>query len=159
MSIVKADGRSFHVTLIGDDLDRLSRFVQCGSGAASVSLGYGERRAVVRDALEMMARASIDIDDLDRISSGQIPLGRNLVSERALAPRALATFKTVYNHAPNFKNAEENLFWNTLMYRMRFPRDLVKEKKGILAFKALFHRVPADPFQWSVVRALGYVKS
>jgi hypothetical protein len=64
----------------------------------------------------------------------------------------------IFGHAPNFQNPTENLFWNTLMYRIRFPRDLVLEKNGIVAFKAAFSKAPKDPFQWAVVRAMGYVK-
>jgi hypothetical protein len=60
-------------------------------------------------------------------------------------------------HAPNFQDAAEDLAWNTMMYRIRFPRDLVKEQKGITRFKTIFKRLPTSPLDWAEVRALGYV--
>jgi hypothetical protein len=136
----------------------LASFVEHGSSPASVRLGAGEREALLRDALETMRRASIPLADLDAMAEGRIPQTRSLTQERALAPRALAAFRQVYGHAPNFRNTEENLFWNTLMYRIRFPRDLALESQGIREFRAQFHRSPSDPFQWAVVRGLGYVQ-
>ena len=41
---------------------------------------------------------------------------------------------------------------------IRFPRDLAKEGLGVKAFYAMFRRNPKTPFDWSVVRVLGYVR-
>jgi hypothetical protein len=138
----------------------VEQFLASGRGTASRSLGRGEREAVLRDAIETMGRtaAQIPVDDLERISNGEIPRTRSLAYERSMVPRALATFRTIFGHAPNFQNADENLAWNTLMYRIRFPRDLSAERRGISDFRSLFRGVPQSPFQWSVVRVLGYVR-
>ncbi len=136
----------------------LDMFLRSGTTAASKMLGLGERLALLKDARETMGRKDIPIEDLERMAEGKIPKTRNLTIERALAPRALTTFKTLFNHAPNFKIASENLAWNVLMYRIRFPRNLPQEAQGIQKFKQVFKRIPSDPFQWSVVRVMGYVQ-
>lgn len=137
----------------------LERFLREGTTAASRALGRGEREAVVRDLQEVLGvpAARILVSDLERVAGGQIPRTRNLAYERSMAPRALATFRTVFGHAPNFRNANENLAWNTLMYRIRFPRNLSSERQGIVAFRRQFRTTAQSPFQWAVVRVLGYI--
>jgi hypothetical protein len=138
----------------------LTQFLQEGGSQASRGLGQGERAAVLRDLQEVLGRtaANIPVSDLERVASGQIPLTRNLAYERSMAPRALASFRTIFGHAPNFRNATENLAWNTLMYRIRFTRDLREERQGITSFRQTFNTNPQTPFQWSVVRVLGYLR-
>lgn len=135
-------------------------FVEQGTNPASRALGTGERQAILRDLQEVLARSAnqIPVGDLERVANGQIPLTRNLAYERSMVPRALATFRTIYGHAPNFRNTEENLAWNTLMYRIRFTRNLTAEREGIAQFRRTFRTTPQSPFQWSVVRVLGYVR-
>ena len=138
----------------------LEQFIQAGGNTGSRALGRGEREAVIRDLQEILGRtaANLPVADLDRISNGQIPLTRNLAYERLMVPRALATFRTMFGHAPNFQNQAENLAWNTLMYRIRFPRNLVLEREGIVEYRRTFRGAPQTPFQWAVVRVLGYVR-
>lgn len=136
----------------------LADFLRSGTTPQTKALGSGERMAVLRDAQETMGRTDIPVEDLERMSQGEIPKTRNLAIERTLVPRALGSFEMMFGHAPNFKNPAENLAWNTLMYRIRFPRDLKREGQGIQKFRKLFRKTPSDPFQWSVVRVLGYVK-
>lgn len=135
-------------------------FVAQGTNPASRALGQGERQAILRDLQEVLGRSAnaIPVEDLSRVANGQIPLTRNLAYERSMVPRALATFRTIYGRAPNFQNAEENLAWNTLMYRIRFTRNLTAERDGITQFRRTFRTTPQSPFQWSVVRVLGYVR-
>ena len=114
--------------------------------------------ALLKAARETIGRVDVPVEDLEHIAEGRIPKTRNLAIERSLAPRALAAFKTIFGHTPNFKNATDNLAWNTLMYRIRFTRDLKKEAQGIMKFKQAFKKNPSDAFQWSVVRVMGYVK-
>lgn len=136
----------------------LSNFITYGISERTHALGEGERRALVRDALETMRTANISPIDIERLTRGLIPGYRNLIAERAQLNRAQMTFRSIYGRDPNFQNAEENLAWNTLMYRIRFPRDLAAEQEGIREFRRLFGRVPRDPFQWATVRVLGYVR-
>lgn len=154
---LQTDARSFGVTLTAPDQERLASFVDNGTSAETRALGSGERRALVRDALHTMGRSNVPLSDLERMARGEIPATRNLVIERQQLPRVRATFRSLYNRDPNFKNADENLVWNTMMYRIRFPRNLAAEREGIQDFRQAFNRTPTDPFQWAVVRALGYV--
>ncbi len=138
----------------------LEQFIAAGGNAGSRALGRGEREAVIRDLQEILGRtaANLPVADLDRISNGEIPLTRNMAYERSMVPRALATFRTIFGRAPNFQNQAENLAWNTLMYRIRFPRNLVLEREGIIEYRRTFRGTPQTPFQWAVVRVLGYVQ-
>ncbi len=136
----------------------LDEFLVSGTSETSARLGSGERAAILRDAQETMGRTDIPVDDLERIANGQIPHTRSLAYERSMAPRALLTFRTIFGHAPNFQNQTENLAWNTLMYRLRFPRNLTEERQGIQAFRSTFHVAPSSPFQWAVVRVMGYLR-
>ncbi|MEK6570292.1 MAG: hypothetical protein AABZ61_02915, partial [Bacteroidota bacterium] len=92
------------------------------------------------------------------LAEGRIPLHRNLAREQAQLPRVRATFRTIYGHDPVFSDENENLAWNTLMYRIRFPRNLGLERQGITEFIHTFHRRPRDSFQWATVRVFGYVR-
>ncbi|MDQ5919711.1 MAG: hypothetical protein QG668_438, partial [Patescibacteria group bacterium] len=154
---VSSDATSFRVMLAPQDQERLASFIDAGTTPATQALGSGERRALVRDALDTMGRAPTQTD-LERLAQGQIPQTRNLTREREQLPRARSTFRTIYGRDPNFQNPEENLAWNTLMYRIRFTRDLAEERQGITTFRQTFRRAPSDPFQWAVVRVLGYVR-
>ena len=155
---IKSDAKLYSLNLNADTVEFLARFIQNGADCPTVALGAGERRAVIRDALETIGPMGIRLADLEAMTEGQIPHTRNLPAERIAAKRALTLFRTVYAQAPVFKIPEQNLFWNTLMYRIRFPRNLVLEKRGIVAFRTLFKHTPADPIEWAVVRGLGYVK-
>ena len=154
---VQADARSFGVTVSTEDQERLASFIETGTSPETQALGSGERRALVRDALQTMGRSNIPLADLERMARGEIPATRNITIERQQLPRVRATFRSIFNRDPNFQNANENLVWNTMMYRIRFTRNLAEEREGIQDFRALFNRTPTDPFQWAVVRALGYV--
>lgn len=154
---VTDDARAFGVSLSERTRERLASFIEHGTTDATRRLGEGERRALVRDLLDTMQRDRITQEDLERVASGQIPLQRNLDRERVQLPRVQGTFRSIYRHNPDFQNPEENLAWNTLMYRIRFPRDLVAEREGIADFRRIFGRLPSDPFQWATVRVAGYV--
>ena len=137
----------------------LTNFVAYGVSAKTKNLGSGERRAVLRDYLETVGRANVSWEDVERMTQGIKPVSRNLEKERAQVAAALRIFTRLYVHRPNFQDAEEDLAWNTLMYRIRFTRDLAKEREGIQEFRAVFGRIPRSTMDWAVVRLLGYVKS
>lgn len=156
---VTQDLREMSVSATDGDKLSLANFITYGISERTYALGEGERRALVRDALQTMRTAKISPADLERLTRGIIPSYRNLEAERAQVRRAQATFRSIYGgRDPNFKDPSENLAWNTLMYRIRFPRDLAAEREGIQEFRRLFGRTPTDPFQWATVRVLGYVR-
>jgi hypothetical protein len=111
--------------------------------------------AVVRDQLETLGR--VNLEALQALTDGVIPRARNLPKEQARAKQVLAVFRQITGHSPDFKNKTDDLAWNTLMYRLRFPRNLAREKAGILKFRSLYKRAPTTPFDWASVRASGYV--
>ncbi len=153
----KSDAKTFAVDLSTEDAARIASFIENGSSDKSKALGSGERRAVIRDIFDTIGRA-IPMSDIEKLVQGQTaPGSRNIERERAQLQRSRSAFRAIYGHDPNFKNTEENLAWNTLMYRIRFPRDLKAEKIGIKEFKATFGKDPKDPFQWATVRVMGYV--
>ena len=110
--------------------------------------------ALVRDQLQTLGRISVAA--LEQLASGQKPTVRDLAKEQAQVGQVLSVFIKLTGHRPNFKNSKEDLAWNTLMYRVRFARDLTKEKVGITKFKMILGGVPTTPLDWATVRAWGY---
>lgn len=155
---IEADAKEFKVKLADNESQKASLFVAYGIDGVSKALGAGERRAVIRDYLETTSFSEINWDDVVRLSQGVKPVKRNIVNEREQVKDALPVFKKLYGSNPNFKNPAHDLAWNVLLYRIRFQRDLAKEKKGITTFRQLYKRTPVSPFDWSIVRASGYVK-
>jgi hypothetical protein len=155
-ALVKASAAEFKVAITDEQTRAITNFITYGVSRATEKLGAGERNALVRDYFETIGRGEFVWDDIQKITTGQKPVKRNLPKEQANADRALKSFILMTGHAPNFKVPAEDLAWNTLMYRIRFPRDLVKEREGILKYKKLYKKDPKTPFDWSVVRALGY---
>lgn len=156
--LLTQDAREFRVPLNDEQNLVLANFVTYGISERTRNLGSGERRALIRDALQTMKTGTVSPSDLERLARGMKPEYRNLSAEIAQLPRVRQTFQAIYGHLPNFKDPSEDLAWNALMYRIRFPRDLKEEAQGIQEFKKLFKKSPSDPFQWAAVRVLGYVK-
>lgn len=156
--LLTQDAREFRVPLSDEQNLVLANFVTYGISERTRNLGSGERRALVRDALQTMKTGTFSPSDLERLARGMKPEYRNLSAEMAQLPRVRQTFQTIYGRLPNFKDPSEDLAWNALMYRIRFPRDLKEEAQGIQEFKKLFKKIPTDPFQWATVRVLGYVR-
>ncbi len=158
MPLIKSDAIAFKVGLTAEQEAKIVNFVSYGNSTSTVKLGAGERRALIRDYLETVGRSDVNHDDLHRMAAGEKPMGRNLAKERAQASAALKIFVKIYGHAPVYSVHQEDLAWNTLLYRIRFDRDLTKEKEGITEFRAVFGRSPKTPMDWATVRVLGYVK-
>jgi len=155
--LVTSDFKTYGVTGTTEQKQAVTNFVAYGISNATIKLGAGERRALARDYLETVGRAEFIWSDVEKMANGQKVVNRNLAKEQAQVSKVLATFKTLVGHAPDFKNAKEDLAWNTMMYRIRFTRDLAKEKVGILEFKEKFGVNPTTPLGWSTVRAWGYI--
>ena len=155
---VSRDLREFRLTGTQDEVRAMANFITYGISRETIRLGAGERRATLRDYLQTVQNANVTWSDIQRLASGLVLVNRNLTAERSQVPVALAAYKKIFGHSPNFKNATENLAWNTLLYRTRFPRDLSKESKGLRAYQSIYHHKPLSPFDWATVRVLGYVK-
>jgi hypothetical protein len=159
---VTSSATEFRVTLSAEVRSVAANFVTYGASAVTVRLGSGERLAVLRDLMETLGStvqgdASKLLLVAEQISSGQKPTIRNLAKEQAQAKTALVSFqKLTGKKAPDFKNAKDDLAWNTMLYRVRFSRDLVKERAGITKFRGTFNKTPKTPADWAVVRAWAY---
>ena len=132
-------------------------FIVYGISSATIEMGSGERRALMRDYFETIGRETIYWQDLENLATGKKVVARNLDKENEKVDEVLKRFKKIVGHEPNFKNKEEDLAWNVMMYRLRFDRNLEKETKGIIEFKEIFNYNPTSPLDWATVRALGYV--
>ncbi|MFA5750536.1 MAG: hypothetical protein WC895_04970, partial [Candidatus Shapirobacteria bacterium] len=119
---VNADAKEFSLTLSVVQSQSIMNFIVYGISSSTIKLGQGERRAIIRDYMETVHRGDIIWSDIERMTNGQIPISRNLVIERSNVAIALPVFRRIFGHNPNFKNPTENLAWNTLLYRIRFPR-------------------------------------
>lgn len=148
--------KQFKLTATDDQKTAMTNFVTYGASDATIGLGSGERLALLRDYADTVKRTEINWADIERITTGQKPVDRNLTSEQAQVSKVLALFKKISGHTPNFQNSAEDLAWNTMMYRIRFDRDLTKEAAGIKLFKQKIGRTPTTPLDWATVRALGY---
>ncbi|MDD5512008.1 MAG: fibronectin type III domain-containing protein, partial [Dehalococcoidales bacterium] len=155
---VRADAKEFKLILNAGQEMAIRNFIVYGISPATVKLGRGERRAVARDYMETVHRADFVWSDIERLTTGLIPLVRNLALERQNVNKALPVFLDIFGHTPNFKVAKENLAWNTLLYRIRFTRDMAKESAGLKVYFGIYKHYPTTPFGWSVVRVLGYVR-
>lgn len=162
---VASSASEFGVSLAANVSTVATNFVTYGTTAQAVqNLGSGERLAVVRDVLETLgSRIANNAGDFllaaEQISSGKKPTIRNLSKEVAQAGVARDSYFRPLTglSAPDFKNAKHDLAWNTMLYRVRFARDLNKERVGIGKFRTVFKRLPTSPIDWSTVRAWGYV--
>ncbi|MBI5135403.1 fibronectin type III domain-containing protein [Candidatus Uhrbacteria bacterium] len=132
----------------------LSNFVAYGISSATIALGSGERLALVRDQLETLGKVSMNA--LEQLATGKKPTERNLTKEKQQVAACLAAFSKKMGRKPNFKATNEDLGWNTCQYRIRFTRDLVKERTGISEFRKFMKRLPKSPSDWAIVRMYGY---
>lgn len=159
---VTSSATEFRITIVALVRTVASNFVTYGTSSVTVNLGSGERLAVVRDLFDTLGSV-IQGDSAkfllaaEQISSGQKPTVRNLTKEKAQVNAALPAFrKLTGRNAPNFQNVKDDLAWNTMLYRVRFQRNLAKERGGITKFKATFKKTPKTPADWAVVRAWAY---
>lgn len=155
--LIKSDAISFSIILTTAQEDAITNFVVYGISTKTIILGAGERRALIRDYFETVGRGEVNWDDIERLVNGQKVVARNLSKEQAQVTIVLKVFKKIFGHNPVFSNTKEDLSWNTMMYRIRFPRDLTKESTGIAKFKKIFWYTPKTPLDWAAVRALGYI--
>lgn len=154
---IQSDAHAFNVAISSTQLNTATNFVVYGASTETMKLGSGERRAVLRDYFETVGRGDVVWDDIQRMTIGQKPVKRNLQKEQARVTSILQMFEHIVGRVPDFRDKGDDLAWNTLMYRIRFPRDLAKERKGILLFQKTMSRSPSSPLDWSAVRMLGYL--
>jgi hypothetical protein len=150
------DTKEFKLTLTNNQKTVLSNFITYNIPKSTIDLSSDERRAVLRDYFDTVKKSNVDWQDIGKVTSGQKPLNRNLDNEKLQVGKVLGLFKKIVGHLPDFKNNNEDLAWNTLMYRIRFERDLNKEAAAIVKFKKVLKYQPTTPLDWSAVRMMAY---
>ncbi len=155
--LVLRDINEFKVVFNNNQLESLKNFVVYGISSETIIMGEGERRSLLRDYLETVGKSDVYWQDVQNLATGKLIISRNLEKEKSKAQESLKYFKKVFGVNPDFKNKKHELFWNTLMYRIRFTRDTEKEKSGIDKFKKIFNRSPRNTLDWATVRGLSYI--
>ncbi|MBI4135630.1 fibronectin type III domain-containing protein [Candidatus Uhrbacteria bacterium] len=157
---VSSSASEFGLTLAAAQVTQATNFVTYGISIATQKLGSGERLALVRDAFDTLGRfPNNPTAFFEEVATGKKPSERNLTKEVGQAGVARDRYwrQITGRSAPNFKVAADDLAWNTLLYRIRFERNLDKERIGIGKFRTVFKRLPASPIDWAAVKAWGYV--
>lgn len=154
-SFVVDDARAFKRELSIDTRDALTIFLAYGLSDVTKACGMGERRALLRDAMDILGTTTFPTTDLERMARGFPPK----TAPRGHVRFSESLFRKIYGHNLDVQNAEESLAWNTLRYRLRFTRNIEHEQQGLMKFNHLFHRTPTSPLDWAIVRVLAYVKS
>jgi len=155
--LLKSDATVYKIEQSDEQKTAVTNFVTYGMSSGTIQLGAGERRALVRDYFETVGRGDITWSDMENLVNGKKVVARNLAKENQQVTAVLKMFKKIFGHVPVFSDSKEDLSWNTMMYRIRFPRDLEKEKVGISKFQKIFNYSPKTPLDWAAVRALGYI--
>ena len=84
-------------------------------------------------------------------------MARDPQKEKKLLPQALIVFKKITGRAPKTENSLDQKIMTSLIYDIKYPRDLAKEKIALNKFSKIFKRLPKSPLDWSAVRVLAYV--
>lgn len=153
---VRNDAKTYALPLSSSQSTRFAYFVKFGSSMATCKLGEGERRALIRDLFETLGTSLFPIRDLDRIASGETPRipSKHVGRIRVQRTRDLLVATGVSTDQWYKKN---HLAWNIVYHRVRPPRSLTAERKGIQQFHTVYNRTPQDPEDWALVRVLGYI--
>ncbi len=131
-------------------------FLQHGS-LATITFGSGERNVLWREFTELYGREPW-VAELDLMSNGQIH-ERNA----ALEAKQQNDVMPIWSHTTGKKTLKgatlyEKAMYDTMVYRLRFPRDIIQEAKGLKSFISRMGRLPKTPTDWALVRALAYLK-
>ncbi len=139
------------------DLTVAVNFVTYGVSDVTIRQGWVERLKLVGDQLQTLGY--INVYALNEISDGVKPNKRNVVYEQKQFSAVSQAFRTLVGRNYNPADLTDDLAWHTMMYRLRFPRNIVKENAAVAYYIKVFKRKPVSAFDWSVVRAWAYVLS
>ena len=136
------------------DEDRLALFILRGTTRPTVNIGERERGAVVRDILDLTKTATFPLSDLERLVVGEKPSTRNLRREQQLLPDVKRIFKAITKRSVDVRRSADLPVYESLMYRLRIPRDLAAERVALKRFQKLFGHSPRTPLDWAALRAV-----
>lgn len=124
---------------------------------ATQSLGQREREALWRDYVAVYDTEPT-ATALDKMATGIAP-SVDIAIEKTQAKNVLPYWRAITGK----KTLEPVSTWgfgvySTLIYRVRYERDLKKEIRGIQKFRRAFRRAPSSPLDWAAVRAWGYLQ-
>ncbi len=137
---------------------QLDDFVERGVDKNSISIGKGERLAVIssyRSAFGNLPETEEGLNDIIKIANGNFPSVRNKTAE----DRASEEFKKVYKRISNLKQEVDKAAINIIAYGVRQKaknRNLESEKHGIKIFKDIYHKLPETTEDWNVMQAITY---
>ncbi len=124
---------------------------------ATKTLGQREREALWRDYVAVYDTEPT-ASALDVMATGQVPLV-DIAAEKSQAKNVLPYWRAITGKRTLVPVSTWGFsVYNTLVYRLRYERDLKKEAVGIKQFKKTFRRNPATPVEWASVRAWAYIK-
>jgi hypothetical protein len=137
---------------------KLDNFVSQGVDTNTVSLGQGERVAVLKSyqsAFNSLPATNAAYADLIKISDGQWPSQVSPIAERM----ASSTFQRIYRRAPSSNNKNDVAAVKVMAYGLRQKasnRNLASEAASLKTFKAVYNRLPTSTADWNALQAMAY---
>lgn len=124
---------------------------------ATMAYGPGERKVAWREFVELYCREPA-IAEVDLMVTGQVH-EREAAFETRRQKLVLPLWQKITKRKSlNNSSAYDEQVYLTIMYRLRFPRELHREQQGIKQFTNIFKRFPKSSEDWAAVRALGYLR-
>ena len=143
-------------TLLDQDKYAIAYFIQEGTPTTLI-LGAGERAGALNSylsAFNKLPKSEAEWQDVIKIANGRWPEARSASAEKKAQDEH---FIKVYKRKADMKNAKDNAAVTIICYGLRLGnRNTESEKAGILIFKNIFKRAPADAIDWDIVRAIAY---
>ena len=137
---------------------QLTKYVADGVDENSITIGAGERAAVLHSYFSAYGKLPHTIDDWEdviKISNGRWPRVRSEEAEE----KAEAVFEKVYLRKPTMENANDNAAITIMAYGLRqrsSNRNLDSERAGIRTFEFIFGHVPSTTEEWNILQAITY---
>ncbi len=143
---------------IGGVMEKINDFIESGVDYNTLSLGKGERLAVIFSFKEAFGRSpqdQRDYDDIIKIARGHWPSQRSLSAEE----EAKKHFREVYLRWPDMNNQNDNAAVTVMAYGLRqkaVNRSLDSEAQALGFFKSIYGRLPSSTDDWNILQAITY---
>lgn len=133
-------------------------FVDYGADDNTISLGQGERAAVINSyqtAFKQLPRTDQDLADIINIANGHWPTRTSLDAEQI----AQDEFQKIYKKVPDMSNQHDAAAITVMAYGLRqraTNRNLYSEQQGINTFQHIYQYLPFSTKDWNIVQAISY---
>jgi hypothetical protein len=137
---------------------RFNDFIERGADVNSISLGRGERSAVVYSftkAFNRSPQSQADYDDILRIASGLCPKQKSLKAEKS----ALEIFEKIYLRPARLSDKNDYMAVMIMAYGLRQKaenRNLNSEFHGMNIYNLIFNKLPRTAEEWNILQAITY---